>query len=120
MPKSFYLSILSWFAGTALAIIITAIIFKIGWESKERVMIWGFGGLGSITGFLVTFAKQINTSQIKDLEDKISRKADYSDLKTLQVHIESAVQSIRDIKDEQEEERATIDKIYEILITNKR
>jgi hypothetical protein len=120
MPKSFYLSILSWFAGTAFAIIMTAIVFKIGWESKERVLIWGMGGLASVTGFLVTFAKQINAAQIKDLEDKIARKADYSDLKTLQIHIESAVQAIKGIKDEQEEERATIDKIYEILITTKR
>jgi len=120
MPKSFYLSILSWFAGTALAIIITAIVFKIGWESKERVLIWGFGGLGSITGFLVTFAKQINTAQIKDLEDKISYKADHSDLKTLQIHIETTVQAIKDIKDEQEKERTVINRIYEILVTTKR
>ena len=120
MPKSFYLSILSWFAGTALAIVITAIVFKIGWESKERVLIWGFGGLASITGFLVTFAKQISAAQVKDLEDKIARKADYSDLKALQIHIESAVQAIKDIKNDQEADSATIGKIYELLITNKR
>jgi uncharacterized membrane protein len=119
MGKSFYLSILAWFGGTTLCIILSAIVFKIGWESKERVLLWGFGGLCSITVFVFTFAKQINATQVKELEDKIAKKAELSDIKNMQIQIDDSYKVMTMIQQSQEETRTIIENIYERLLTMK-
>lgn len=116
MGKSFYLSILAWFGGTTLCIILTAIVFKIGWESKERVLLWGFGGLGSITVFVFTLAKQINAAQVKELEDKIAKKADESAIKNLQTQIDNVHGIMSIMRESQVEEREMIQKIYDHVL----
>lgn len=119
MGKAFYMSVLVWFGSIAICIIITAIVFKIGWHDKEQVLIWGYAGLGSICSFVYILAKQINTSQIKELEDKISRKAELSDIKNMQTQIDDSYKVVTMIQQSQEETRTIIENIYERLLTMK-
>jgi hypothetical protein len=116
MARSFLQSILAWFAGTAVALIMTSLIFKIGWQDKERVLIMGYGGLCSIVILYVKFTSQIKKKEMEIIEDKLKQKADVKDLEKFKCQIDVMHETLDYVAKNQEEAHATIDNIYNLLL----
>jgi len=119
MARSFWQSILAWFAGTAVALILTAIVFKIGWQNKEHILIMGYGGLCSIVILYVKFSSQIKKREMEIIEEKLKQKADVKDLEKFKCQIDDMHETLEYIAKNQEESHATIDNIYNLLIRKK-
>jgi hypothetical protein len=123
MARSFWQSILTWFAGCVIGIILTSIILKIGWDSKEHILILGYGGLTSIVIFYVKFTSQIKKKELDLIDQRFKEfeidKADLKDVEKVQVQINSVHQTLSMLANEQAEAHATIDNIYNLLINKK-
>jgi D-arabinose 1-dehydrogenase-like Zn-dependent alcohol dehydrogenase len=119
MAKSFYQSILTWFAGAAIGFILTCLVFKIGWADKERVLILGYGGLASVAILYVKFSSQIKKREMEMINDVLKGKADSKDIEKVQCQIDMIHQTVELVAKSQEEEHTTIDKIYDLLLKSK-
>jgi D-arabinose 1-dehydrogenase-like Zn-dependent alcohol dehydrogenase len=112
MARSFWQGILAWFAGTVAGIIITAVIFKIGWENKEHILILGYGGLTSVGIMYVKFSNQIKKKEIEVIDEKLKGKADAGSVTILDEKIDSLHANLVDIRIGQKE-------IYNYLLFGK-
>jgi ABC-type nitrate/sulfonate/bicarbonate transport system substrate-binding protein len=113
MARSFFQSILAWFAGTAIGLILTALFLKIGWLDKERILLLGYGGLTSVLVFYAKFSGQIKKEELDAIYKKFESKAERTELMLLQAKMDS-------ILDNQEEQHTTIEHIYNILLEERR
>jgi uncharacterized coiled-coil protein SlyX len=119
MARSFWQSILTWFAGCAIGVILTSIIFKIGWDSKEHILILGYGGLTSIVVFYVKFTSQIKKKELDLIESKFKEKADSIEVEKVQVQINSMHQTLNFMVTEQQKVSSKMDNIYDLLLNKK-
>lgn len=120
MAKSFWQSILTWFAGCAVGLILTALVFKIGWQNKEQILVLGYGALGSIAILYVKFSAQLNKREREMINEAINKKADAKDIERVQCQIDIMHQTLEHIAKSQEEEHTTIDNIYNLLLKNRK
>jgi hypothetical protein len=118
MARSFFQSILTWFAGCAIGVILTSIIFKLGWADKERILVLGYGALLSVVVFYTKFTSQIKRQEMLSIDEKFSKKADSKDIEKVQCQIDIMHQTLDFMVKNQEEEHATVDNIYALLIGN--
>jgi hypothetical protein len=109
MARSFWQSILIWFAGCAAGLIITLLILRIGWENKEHILILGYGGLASVTGMYVKFSAQIKKKELEDIERRFKEKADVTEITVIKVKMDELYRESRD-------SHSTINKIYNHLL----
>jgi len=84
MGRYFWQPILAWFASLAICTIITSIALKLGWESKDHILLWGYAMIGSASVFAWQVLRSKNKDDKKELEDKLQLKADRKDIEKLQ------------------------------------
>lgn len=111
MARSFWQGMITWFAGCAAGFIIWSLIFKIGWENKEHILVLGYGAMATFGGFLYKFSMQIKKAELKDIHDKIDRKADVTELTILHVKLDAVI-------DSQEETHALMQNVYDHLLNS--
>ncbi len=118
MCKSLYQSILAYFVGSLIGFILTSLVFKLGWENKEHILVLGYGGLFSVVVFYVKYQNLLKQKDMNDLEEKIKAKADASDIRMIQTQIDSLHITLAHTNKSQEEMHATVDNIYKILLNS--
>jgi hypothetical protein len=116
MAREFWHGLLSSLFGAAIGVIIIALLFKIGWSNKEGVLLLGTQGIIALTIIFVKNSNRMKHEELKEINCKIERKADYKDIEKLQCQVDTIHQTIEHVAKRQEEEHATIGKIYDILI----
>jgi len=55
-------------------------------ENKEHILVLGYGAMATLAGFLWKFSMQIKKAEIKDIHDRIDKKADVTELTILHVN----------------------------------
>jgi hypothetical protein len=112
MARSFFQSILAWFAGTAVGLILVSLFLKIGWLDKERILLLGYGGLTSVLVFYAKFSGQIKKEELDAIYKKFESKAEKTELLILQAKIDAIILN-------QNEQHVMIRDIYALLIERK-
>ena len=105
MGRYFWQPILGWFAGLAIAGIITSVIFKIGWKNPLEILIWGYAMIGSASVFAWQIFRVQRREDKEDLEKKLKLKVDAKDIDALH-------DTLGLIQKSQEEVHATVDHIW--------
>jgi hypothetical protein len=119
MAREFWYGLLSSLFGAAIGVVVIAVLLKFGWENREGVLILGTQGVIALTIIFVKNSNRMKKEDLRDIDFKIEKKADRKDIEKLQCQIDIMHQTIEHVAKSQEEEHATIDKIYDILIRPK-
>ena len=110
---------MAWFAGLAIAFIITSVVFRIGWQNKEEVLLWGYAVLSSASIFSWGVFSNMKKGEKKELDDKLKEKANISDIESLNCQMRMFHETLELIAKSQEEVHSTVDSIWGNLM-NKR
>ena len=119
MVRYFWQPILGWFTGLAFCTIITSITLKIGWKNPYEILLWGYATIGSVSVFAWTQFSMKKKEDRKEMEKILSKKADVKDIETINCKIDLIHRSIDNMSNSQEEQHATVDNIYNLLIKRK-
>jgi len=119
MGRYFWQPILGWVSGFVLCIIITSVVLKLGWKSPYEVLLWGYATIGSVSVFAWTQFAVRKKEDRMELEEKLSKKADVKDIDNLKCQIDIMHQTVEHIAQSQQEEHATIDNIYNLMLKRK-
>jgi len=120
VSRSLFQGMLAYICGSVIAFILLSIIYKIGWADKEKILILGYGGIFSIAIMYGKFSGQMKKEELKEINDKIDRKADTIRVDTLECKVDLLHQSIDHVANGQDELHATVDNIYNLLIKSKK
>lgn len=110
--KYFIYAFLFWNGGITVCALIMAIVFKIGWENKEHILIWGYGGLFTIFGFILTWVNDMKKRQLEVLTKAVEEKAEKSEITNLHYRLDDVKKTVDDVDKK-------MDKLMYHLIDNK-
>jgi hypothetical protein len=116
MNKYFWQPILAWFGGLAICIIITSVVFKIGWQNPQEILIWGYGLLASASLFAWGAFSQRRKEEKKELDDRFRGKASTDDIDSLKCQMDMLRETLNLIHTSQEEVHTTVDNIWGKLV----
>jgi hypothetical protein len=116
MARYFWGPILGWFTGLALCVIITSVALKIGWKNPYEILLWGYATIGSISVFAWTQFSMRRKEDKMELDNILAKKADVKDIENINCKIDLIHQTLDHISNNQEEQHATIDNIYNLLL----
>lgn len=119
MGRYFWQPMLAWFASLALCFIITSFALKLGWDNKDHILMWGYATIGSASIFAWGVLRSKNSDDKKELDEKLSKKADVKDIENLKCLYESMSGTLHQMEQNQAEQHATVDNIYKILLEQK-
>lgn len=114
--KSFLRGFISFVAGAIIAGILTSIVYKIGWENKEDVLIWGYAALFSVVTYYVTIMTQYKKSELKRLETSIEEKADKDEIKNIHYRLDDFKASINEVKKSVGDTNSKIDDLTKLIL----
>lgn len=114
--KSFLRGFISFVAGAIIAGILTSVVYKIGWNNKEAILIWGYAALFSVVTYYVTIMTQYKKSELKRLEDTIECKANKDEIKNLHHRLDDVKQSVNEVKNSIVETNSKIDDLTKLII----
>ncbi len=118
MNKYFWQPILAWFGGVAICIIITSIVFKIGWQNPQEILIWGYAIISSASIFAWGAFSQRRKEEKKELDERFHGKADSTEIESLKCQMGMLQDTLKLIHDTQEETFATVNNIWSKLVDN--
>jgi len=116
MARDFWYGLLSGIFGLAVSILTVATILRFDWKDKESVIIIATQGIIGLVVIFVTHSNKIKREERMEIDKKIDLKADFKEIEKIQCQIDMMHQTIEHVAKSQEEEHATIDKIYDLLL----
>jgi hypothetical protein len=119
MVRYFWQPILGWFGGIAICFVITSFGLRIGWKNPSELLIWGYAMIGSTSMFAWNAWRSKNTDDRKAFEELLNKKADVAEIQRLQCVIDIMQASLDHIVHSQEEQTATVEKIYDLMLETK-
>jgi len=101
MGKIFLKSLITTIIGCLLGLVITGVVLYLGWdaEGKDRILIFGYGALVTLTVWFVNAMAQLKGKDIKALEALIEKKADKAEVANLSKILDNMEKKIDAITD---------------------
>lgn len=119
MAKDFWYGLLAALFGAAIGMLAVATILRFDWKDKESVIIIATQGIIGLVVIFVTHSNKIKREERMEIDKKIDLKADIKDIEKIQCQIDVMHQTVEHVAKSQEEEHATIDKIYDLLLKDR-
>lgn len=119
MARDFWYGLLAALFGAAIGMLAVATILRFDWKDKESVIIIATQGIIGLVIIFVTHSNKIKREERMEIDKMIGLKADVKDIEKLQCQIDIMHQTIEHVAKSQEEEHATVDKIYDLLLKDR-
>ena len=111
--------LLAFIGGCSIAAILITLVFKLDWNSKEHILIVGYGGLASVSVLIYTTSSSMKKREMDEINDKFKEKADVKDIEKIECQIGLINENVKNVADGQEKAHNTIGEIYKLLLNSK-